>query len=107
METKSRHYEFEGAVFDIPMYYDELADMYIEEYRNFNENPVWTKNGCPITHTVEEACPFGEWDKPERFNTCGECRFYRQIAPHALIGVCRQEKRQWANKINMQAMRQS
>jgi len=107
METKSRHYEFEGAVFDIPMYYDELAEMYIEEYRNFNENPVWTKNGCPITHTIEEACPFGKWDKPERFNTCGECRFYRQIAPQALIGVCSQEKRQWANKINMQAMRQS
>ncbi|MCD8073764.1 MAG: hypothetical protein LUF27_01790 [Lachnospiraceae bacterium] len=98
MENKSRHYEFEGAVFDIPMYYDALADMYIEEYRNFYENPVWTKDGHPIMGSVEEACPCGEWDEPERCNTCGSCRYFRFLAPHTLIGVCRQDKRLWANK---------
>ncbi|MCD8336073.1 MAG: hypothetical protein LUD18_02150 [Lachnospiraceae bacterium] len=100
MEKKLRHYEFEGAVFDIPMYYDQLADMYIEEYRNFYEDPVWTENGHPIMGAVEEACPYGEWDEPERCNTCGSCRFFRLLAPHTLIGVCRQEKRLWANKSN-------
>ncbi len=40
MEKKTRHYEFEGAVFDIPLFYDELVKRYIEEYRNFNEDPV-------------------------------------------------------------------
>lgn len=98
MEKRVRHYEFEGAVFDIPLHYDERADMYIEEYRNFYENPVWTKDGYPIMGSVEEACAFGEWNEPERCNTCGECLFFRQISPHALIGVCRQEKRLWVGK---------
>ncbi|MCD7806150.1 MAG: hypothetical protein LUH19_02275 [Lachnospiraceae bacterium] len=100
MEKKSRHYEFEGAILDIPMFYDELAQMYIEEYRNFNEDPAWTTEGCPIMHSVEDACPFGEWDEPQRCNDCGSCRFFEPIAPHALLGACRQKKRLWANKTN-------
>lgn len=40
MEKKSRRYEFEGVVLDIPLRYDSLADMYIEEYPDFVENPV-------------------------------------------------------------------
>ncbi|MCD8312512.1 MAG: hypothetical protein LUD44_07820 [Firmicutes bacterium] len=92
MEKKTRHYEFEGAVFDIPMYYDELTGVYIEEYRNFNENPVWTADGFPITHAVEDVCPYGEWDHPSRCSDCGSCRFYSHIAEHTRIGVCRQEK---------------
>ncbi|MCD7737021.1 MAG: hypothetical protein LUI07_08705 [Lachnospiraceae bacterium] len=98
MEKKSRRYEFEGAVFDISMHYDNLVDRYIEEYRNFNEEPVWTADGCPIMHSVEDACPYGEWETPGSCNTCGECLFFQLIARHTLIGVCRQEKRLWANK---------
>ena len=98
MEKKTRHYEFEGAVFDIPMFYDERMGRYIEEYRNFNENPAWTADGYPITHSVEDACPWGEWDNPSRCNDCGSCRFYSPIAAHTRIGVCRQEKRMRANK---------
>ncbi len=98
MEKKTRHYEFEGAIFDIPMFYDERMGRYIEEYRNFNENPAWTADGCPITHSVEDACSWGEWDNPSRCNDCGSCRFYSPIGVHTRIGVCRQEKRMWANK---------
>lgn len=98
MEKKTRHYEFEGAVFDIPMFYDERMGRYIEEYRNFNENPAWTADGFPITHSVEDACPHGEWESLSRCNDCGSCRFYNPIAPNTRIGVCRQEKRLWANK---------
>lgn len=99
MEKKSRHYEFEGAVLDMPMFYDELAGRYIEEYRNFNEEPAWTADGCPIMHSVEDACTYGEWDEPSRCNTCGECKFFKFIAQHSLLGVCRQKKQLWANKI--------
>ena len=98
MEKKTRHYEFEGAVFDIPMFYDERMDRYIEEYQNFNENPAWTADGFPITHSVEDACPWGKWDNPGRCNDCGSCRFYSSIGAHTRIGVCRQEKRMRANK---------
>ncbi|MCD7981400.1 MAG: hypothetical protein LUF32_03650 [Clostridiales bacterium] len=40
MEKKSRHYDFEGVVLDFPGIYDELADMYVEEYRSFNGEPA-------------------------------------------------------------------
>ncbi|MCC8061093.1 MAG: hypothetical protein LIO81_09725 [Clostridiales bacterium] len=93
MEKKTRHYEFEGAVFDILLFYDELVGRYIEEYRNFNEDPVWTADGFPITHSVEDACPWGEWDRPGRCRDCGSCRFFTPIAARTRIGVCRQEKR--------------
>lgn len=104
MEKKTRHYEFEGAAFDIPMFYDERMGRYIEEYRNFNENPAWTTAGFPITHSVEDACPWGEWDRPSRCRDCGSCRFFHPIAAHTRIGVCRQEKRLWANKISIRGI---
>ena len=93
MEKKIRHYEFEGAAFDIPMFYDELTEQYIEEYRNFNEEPAWTANGCPIMHSVEDGCPHGEWDESSRCSTCGECKYFLSIGQHSSVGVCRQKKR--------------
>lgn len=93
MESKLKHYEFDGAVLDIPMHYDELADMYIEDYRNFVEDPAWTKDGFPVIGAVEDACPYGEFDEPGRCFECGSCRYYTPTDPHSLIGVCRHEKR--------------
>ncbi|MCD8076871.1 MAG: hypothetical protein LUE63_00545, partial [Lachnospiraceae bacterium] len=70
----------------------------IEEYRNFNDEPAWTADGCPFIHSVEDPCPYGEWEAPSHCNTCGECRYFKQIADQSLIGVCQQQKRRWANK---------
>ena len=98
MEKKTKHYEFEGAKLEISMFYDELTGRFIEEYRNFYEEPAWTAEGCPITHSVEDACPHGEWEVPHRCRDCGSCRFFHAIAEHTLIGVCRHEKRLWDGK---------
>ncbi len=98
MQEKKRHYEFEGVVLDMPMHYDELTGKYIEDYRNFNEEPAWTKDGHPVIGAVEEGCPHGEWDEPGRCNECGSCRYYTPVEPRSLIGVCRHEKRLWAGK---------
>ncbi|MCD8151288.1 MAG: hypothetical protein LUE92_17440 [Clostridiales bacterium] len=93
MEKKFRHYEFEGVVLDIPMHYDELAQMYIEEYRNFIEDPAWTEDGHPVIGAVEDACTYSEWDEPGRCTDCGSCHYYTPAAADTLIGVCRHEKR--------------
>lgn len=98
MERKSRRYEFEGVVLDISLHYDSLADMYIEEYPDFIENPVWTRDGHPVMASVEDACPYCEWDEPEQCIDCGSCRFYTPAAPHTLMGVCRHENRLWAGR---------
>ena len=48
----SRHYEFEGVKIDIPMHYDEKAKMYIEDFPDFVENPLYTPAGCPVMFPV-------------------------------------------------------
>ena len=90
MERTRRH-NIEGAILDIPLRYDELAGMDIEEYPDCLEHPVYTPAGCPIMHTCEDACPHAEpAAEGERCVDCGSCRFYRQ-APDALIGACGHE----------------
>ncbi len=92
-EKKTRRYEFEGVILYIPLYYDKNADMYIEEYPDFIENPVWTRDGHPVMFCGEDACSHSEWDEPGRCMDCGSCRHYTPVSPHTLMGVCRHAKR--------------
>ncbi|MCC8028651.1 MAG: hypothetical protein LIO75_02440 [Lachnospiraceae bacterium] len=89
---KIRRYEFEGITLDIPLYYDELSDMYLEEYPDFTEHPVWTKDGHPVIFCGEDACPYSEWEEPGRCMDCGSCLYYTPVSPHTLMGICRHEK---------------
>ena len=45
---KYRRYEFEGIELEIPLRYDAFSRMYIEEYPDFAQNPVYTPEGCPV-----------------------------------------------------------
>ena len=89
---KTRRYNIEGTSLEIPLRYDEFARMYVEDYPDFAENPVYTPEGCPILFTGEDACPYGEPADSEPCIDCGSCRFYRQ-APGTWIGVCGREER--------------
>ena len=84
---KTRRYNIEGAILDIPLYYDERAEMYVEVYPDFTNEPVYTPAGYPILFTGEDACPYGEPAGEEPCTDCGSCRFYRQT-PGTWIGVC-------------------
>ena len=90
---KTRHYDIEGAILEIPLRYDERAQMYVEVYPDFLEEPVYTPAGYPILFTGEDACPYAEpVVDGEPCTDCGSCRFYRQ-ALGAWIGVCGHEKK--------------
>ena len=90
---KTRVYNIEGAVLEIPLRYDEQSGMYIEVYPDFAEQPVYTPEGNPILFTGEDACRYGEAADGAACVDCGSCRFYRQT-PGTWIGVCgREEKR--------------
>ena len=89
---KTRCYDIEGIVLEIPLRYDDLAKMYVEVYPDFTENPVYTPAGHPILFTGEDACPYGEPVGEEPCIDCGSCRFYRQT-PGTWIGVCGREER--------------
>lgn len=95
---KTRHYDIEGTLLEIPLHYDELAQMYVEIYPDFIENPVYTPEGCPILFTGEDACAYAESRDGERCIDCGSCRFYRQSL-HTWIGVCGHEKNRYAVRI--------
>ena len=95
---KTRHYDIEGTLLEIPLHYDELAQMYVEIYPDFIENPVYTPEGCPILFTGEDACAYAESRDGERCIDCGSCRFYRQSL-HTWIRVCGHEKNRYAVRI--------
>ncbi len=89
---KTRLYDIEGVLLEIPLRYDELAQMYIEEYPDFIENPIYTPAGYPIFFTGEDACSYAEPHFGSSCLDCGSCRFYRQLNG-SLIGVCGHEKK--------------
>ena len=77
---------------EVPLRYDELAQMYVEDYPDFAENPVYTPEGRPILFTGEDACIYCEPVGDEPCVDCGSCKFYRQ-AHGTWIGVCGREER--------------
>ncbi|MCD7791788.1 MAG: hypothetical protein LUG92_00090 [Oscillospiraceae bacterium] len=96
--AKTKHYDFEDATLEISLYYDAPTDRYFEEYHDFAARPAWTSEGCPFTHSVEDACVCGEWEERIQYRDCGSCRYFERIDPRSRIGVCRNEKRLWAGK---------
>lgn len=89
---KLRRYNVEGAEIEIPLVYDDRLGIYLEEYPDFIENPVYTPDNAPIMFTGEDACIYAESVSEEPCIDCGSCKFYRQL-PHTLIGVCGHEKK--------------
>lgn len=89
---KVRHYNIEGREIEIPLRYDCISGIYLEEYPDLIANPVYTPENAPIMFTGEDACEYAEAADEEPCMDCGSCRFYRQFSD-TLIGVCGNEKR--------------
>ena len=90
---KTRRYEFEGVVLDIPLRYDQRSRIYIEEYPDFVQHPVYTPEGCPVMFIGEDACSHAQAADGERCSECGTCVFFRPAGPHTWIGVCGHRER--------------
>ena len=89
---KSRSYTFEGVRLEIPLQYDERAGMYLEQYPDFIQNPVYTPAGCRVMFSGEDACSYAEAAEEGSCPDCGSCRFFRPAGPHTWIGVCGHSK---------------
>lgn len=85
---KTTRFEIEGAILEVPLYYDKFAKMSIERYPDLLRHPVYTPEGYRVMITIEDACPHAEMvnDAPLSID-CGACKHYRQ-APGTLLGVC-------------------
>ena len=84
---KTRQYNMEGVLLEIPLCYDERTGREIEIYPDFVKDPVYTPEGCPVLFTGEDACAYAQASDGATCIDCGSCQFYRQ-KPGALIGVC-------------------
>lgn len=57
---KTKRYDFEGVSLEIPLHYDPRAHMYLEEYPDFVQTPLYTPAGCPVLFSGEDACSLAQ-----------------------------------------------
>ncbi len=89
----ARRYEMEGLTLEIPVHYDQQAQMYIEDYPDFIENPVWTPQGHRVLFSGTDACSLAEEASPGGCPDCGSCIHFHRPCPHTWIGLCQHPKR--------------
>ena len=89
-DTKTKTVVIGGTVLELPLRWNQRAQMYIEQYPDLLTRPVYTRSGERIMLTIEDACP--QADLEEGGVDCGACRHFRPV-PGTLLGVCRNEKR--------------
>ncbi len=85
---KIKQYEIEGLTINIPLHYDEQMGLFIEDYPDFIEDPVWTKKGHRVLFSGTDACPFAEEATPGGCLDCGSCRFFKRADEKTWIGIC-------------------
>ncbi len=88
---QTRRYEFEGLSIDIPFHFDEKTGIYIEDYPDFVESPIWTPEGYRVMFAGEDACDYAQESSPGGCPDCGSCKFYQSAAEHTWFGVCKND----------------
>ncbi len=81
-------YQFEGMTLSVPIYFDPVAQKWIEDYHEYIERQVCTPEGHPILFSGEDACLLAEEAAPGGCPDCGSCRHYLRAAEHSWIGCC-------------------
>lgn len=85
---KTRRYEVEGLIIDIPLRLDERSQKIMEEYPDFIENPLWTPAGHRVLFSGTDACPLAAEATPGGCPDCGSCRHFKRAGAHTWFGVC-------------------
>ncbi len=88
---KTKRYEFDGLIIDIPIHYDEQARIYIEDYPDFIENPIFTKSGYRVLFSGTDACIQAESKQSGGCLDCAACKYFRRAAEHTWFGYCENE----------------
>ncbi len=89
--TKS--YTVDGLTLKIPLRYDEQSKKYIEDYREFIENAVYTVNGNRVMFAGEDACRYAKEASVGGCPDCGCCLYYKRADEHTWIGICEHPRR--------------
>ena len=86
--AETRQYEYDGLTIDIPIYFDERSKIYIEDYPDFVENPVWTGSGYRVLFCGMDSCPVAERVSPGICRDCGTCKYFMRAAERTWFGCC-------------------
>lgn len=80
----------DGHTFCLHHVYDEVEREYMLDYPNFEEQPVYTKDGRPFALSVQESCPLGKPYNPEDAfpYDCNECAYFQLESLADAIGIC-------------------
>ncbi len=94
---KTRRYEIEGLIIDIPIHYDQQSQMYIEDYPDFIENPIWTEKGNRVLFSGTDACESANKGALD----CGSCKYFMRAGEHTWFGICKNEEKKSFNGGNL------
>ncbi len=89
-----RRYEFDGLILDIAIHYDEQSKMYIEDYPDLIQDPIWSPNGNRVLFSGTDACRYAEEATAGGCPDCGSCKHYTRAGERTWIGVCTNPKNQ-------------
>lgn len=86
--AETRRYEFDGLTIDIPIHFDEQCKIYIEDYPDFIENPIWTKSGYRVLFSGCDACELAVDKESGECLDCAACKFFKHAGEHTWFGCC-------------------
>ncbi len=86
---KVETFNLDGLAVEIKFAFDKTANMYIGEYPDFEENPIYSPNGRPIVTAARDSCPHNTSEG--KFADCGSCKFFKTEGKDDLIGFCTNE----------------
>ncbi len=89
---KIRRYDLDGLTVDIPIHYDEASKIFIEDYPDFIEAPLWTPTGHRVLFSGTDACPMAEENSPGGCPDCGSCKYFKRAAAGTWFGMCTNKK---------------
>ena len=72
-DTKTKTVVIGGTVLELPLRWNQRAQMYIEQYPDLLTRPVYTRSGERIMLTIEDACPLGRDRAGQPCVDCGSC----------------------------------
>ena len=83
---RTKRFEIEGAVLEVPLFCDKLSKMDIPRYPDLLRYPVFTPAGDRVMLTIEDACSHADL-QPGIYRDCGSCKHFKQ-ADGMMLGVC-------------------
>ena len=87
---KTQTFHLDGLAVEIKFFFDSYSNMYIGDFPDFDENPLYSPGGRPIVTAVRDNCP--HHSSGGDFADCGSCKFFNPENKNDLIGFCSNEK---------------